>query len=149
MLVFVICLGIGIGLIIWGAKRDDIYIYDAYYSYHRHQTPWQTIWGSVTTVASSLFIAICGLIALFTQCFKDVDYEKAIMQREVLVYRLENGGDYYTGNEELFNEVLDFNKMLYDSKRLSDNPWFNWYWNDKIADNIDYIQLLSKDKQAP
>jgi hypothetical protein len=46
-------------------------------------------------------------------------------------------------------EVLEFNKMLYDSKRLSDNLWFNWYWNDKIADNIDYIQLPNKDKQAP
>ena len=140
MLVFVICLGIGIGLIVWGEKRDDIHSYD---------TPWQTGCGIVTIAANGLFIVICGLIALFTQSFKDVDYEKAMMQREVLIYRLENGGDYYTGNEELFEEVLDFNKMLYDSKRLSDNPWFNWYWNDKIADNIDYIQLPNKDKQAP
>ena len=140
MLVFVICFGIGIGLIKWGEKRDDL---------SRYATPWQTSYGFGITIVSGLFIVICGLIALFTQSFKDVEYEKAIMQREVLVYRLENGGDYYTGNEELFNEVLDFNKMLYNSKRLSDNPWFNWYWNDKIADNIDYIQLPNKDKQAP
>lgn len=140
MLVLVICLGIGIGLIKWGEKRDDLSRYD---------TPWQTGWGFGTSIVSGLFIVIFGLIALCTQGWKDVDYEKAMMQREVLVYRLENGGDYYTGNEKLFDEVLEFNKMLYDSKRLSDNPWFNWYWNDKIADNIDYIQLPSKDKQAP
>lgn len=140
MLVLVICLGIGIGLICWGEKRNDLSCYD---------TPWQIPCGIAVTIANGLFIVICGLIALFTQGLKDVDYEKALMQREVLVYRLENGGDYYTGNDELFEEVLDFNKMIYNSRRLCDNPWFNWYWNDKIADNIDYIQLPSKDKQAP
>lgn len=80
-----------------------------------------------------------GIVLSIIQGMKRVEYDKALYKKEVLEYRLENGGDIY-GNELLYNEIIEFNNELRDTKYWSSNLWTSWFNNDLIA-TIDYIEI--------
>lgn len=97
-------------------------------------------------LASILFFAgcigtlICVLLIMRAQIPKQAHYEKAVMQRDMLEYRLEHRESEQIGNELLYSDVLEFNQDLYSVKKWSKNPWVNWFWNNKIAE-LDYIDI--------
>lgn len=85
------------------------------------------------------FIGFIGLVVLLTiticvQCTKQVDYEEMVEVRQMLEYRLENKEENLTGNELLYDDILDFNRTIRKAKRYSKSPWTNWFTNDLIAE---------------
>jgi hypothetical protein len=48
-----------------------------------------------------------------------------------------------TGNEMLYNDIVEFNNKLRAEKKWAFNPWTDWFNNKDIA-SIDYIELLGK-----
>ena len=85
----------------------------------------------------AVFVVVFLLINFTTY---NLDYEKKLYEREVLEYRLENADNNLTGNELLYNDIVDFNNTLRATKKYADNIWVNWLNNQKIA-SIDYIEL--------
>lgn len=83
---------------------------------------------------------ITGGISIGTAINADIDYEKTIYERDVLEYRLEHSDENMTGNELLYNDIVEFNNRLRHTKEWVDSPWTSWFFNQKIAD-IEYIEL--------
>lgn len=110
----------------------------------RNQHKWDTsyICSSIIWVSLGAGLTIFCLVAILkVQVTSQIDYEKTLYQREVLVYRLENIENDVVGNELLYNEIIEFNNDLRTTKYYANNLWTNWFFNQKIA-TIDYIEII-------
>ena len=101
---------------------------------------WET--GAVLT-ASGIIVSlfVCGFI-IGANVTKDIDYQNAMYEREMLEYRIDNMEEDVVGNEMLYNDIVEFNNELRSVKKWANNPWTNWFYNEDIA-TIDYIELNS------
>lgn len=70
----------------------------------------------------------------------ELDYQNFLHEKEVLEYRIEHMEDNVTGNEMLYNDIVEFNNELRSEKKWANNPWTNWFNNQDIA-AMDYIEL--------
>ena len=100
--------------------------------------------GIVCLVLGSIFSIVTGGISIGTAINADINCEKAIYERDVLEYRLEQLDENMTGNELLYNDIVAFNNELRYTKKWADNPWTSWFFNQEIAD-IEYIELGLED----
>ena len=82
---------------------------------------------------------VVGSLAGATQIAKEVNYQKALHEREALVFRLEHREENIVGNEMLYSEIVAFNNDLRREKKWADNPWVGCLYNDMIAE-LDYIE---------
>ena len=89
--------------------------------------------GSLITTASIMIILINATIY-------DVEYQNKLHTKEMLEYRIEHMEENITGNEMLYNDIVEFNNTLRAEKKWALNPWTNWFNNQDIA-SIDYIEL--------
>ena len=90
---------------------------------------WQSAW---------MFLTI--IFILINVCNYDVEYQNALHQKEMLEYRIEHMEDNITGNEMLYNDIVEFNNELRNTKKWANNPWTNWFNNQDIA-AMDYVEL--------
>jgi hypothetical protein len=94
-----------------------------------------------------LFLVIGILVSIFTCGFAvgnavtyDLNYQNALHEKEMLEYRIEHMEENITGNEMLYNDIVEFNNELRNVKKWANNPWTNWFNNQGVA-SIDYIEL--------
>lgn len=69
-----------------------------------------------------------------------MEYQNTLYKKEMLEYRIEHMKENVTGNEMLYNDIVEFNNMLRAKKKWTNNPWTDWFNNKDIA-SIDYIEL--------
>lgn len=86
---------------------------------------------------------ICAAGIVGNRISYDIDYQNALYEREVLEYRLDHREDDFPGNEMLYSDIVNFNNKLRNQKKWANNPWTNWFNNEKIA-ALDYIELGSE-----
>ena len=96
--------------------------------------------GFICTFTGGLCLVIALTIIALVQIPAKTDYQKAVYQKEVLEYRLENANENIVGNELLYNDIVEFNNDLTSVKKWSANPWTSWFNNAKIA-TINYIEI--------
>lgn len=89
--------------------------------------------GSIITLCSIIFI-------LVNVTSYDVEYQNTLHTKEMLEYRIEHMEENITGNEMLYNDIVEFNNTLRNEKKWALNPWTNWFNNKDIA-SIDFIKL--------
>ena len=70
----------------------------------------------------------------------EIDYENTLYEKQVLEYRLETKSESLTGNELLYNDIVEFNNDLRRVKKYANSPWTSWFNNTKIA-TLDYIEI--------
>ena len=93
------------------------------------------------TIITGAIIAVCSIVlVLVNVATYDVDYQNMIHEREMLEYRIEHMEENVTGNEMLYNDIVEFNNALRVEKKWANNPWTDWFNNKDIA-SIDYIEL--------
>ena len=92
--------------------------------------------GAIANITSGVGLIVNGTT-------KTADYENMAYEKTVLEYRLQqvDNGESVIGNELVYNDIVKFNNNLRSIKRWANNPWTSWYNNDKIANNIDYIEI--------
>ena len=66
-----------------------------------------------------------------------IEYLNMIETRSAYIRELENNPE----NEHLYQSIADFNNSLRKTKMGYENPWFSWFNNPFIANNIDYIEV--------
>lgn len=93
----------------------------------------------------SFLIGALGSLLIFAFIFtininRDIDYQNKLYEREMLEYRIEKMEENITGNEMLYNDIVEFNNELRNTKKWANNPWTNWFNNQDIA-TIDYIEI--------
>lgn len=108
--------------------------------YHNSWMDWAEILGITCVVVGAAALISSLVIILCVQINKDVNYQNNLERREVLVYRLEHQDDNLVGNELLYQEIREFNEDLRYHKKWANNPWLNWFYNEKNA-TLDYIRL--------
>ena len=94
---------------------------------------WFTAIGVILTFFVSLFL-------IDNAAFREVNYQNALYEKEMLEYRIEHMENNITGNEMFYNDIVEFNNELRSTKKWANNPWVNWFNNQDIA-TIDYIEL--------
>ena len=86
---------------------------------------------------AALFVSV-GIIDV--QINGDINYQNKLYEKEMLEYRIEHIEENITGNEMLYNDIVEFNNELRSTKKWADSPWTNWLYNKDIA-SIDYIEF--------
>lgn len=99
-------------------------------------------WSIMLSIISGIALIVCIINIIVIQIPAKKDYEKVVMEKEMLEYRLEND-NLGIGNELLYKDIVEFNQELKDVKYYANNPWTNWFVNGYIAE-IDYIELEGK-----
>ena len=132
MIITFICFAIlMIGMIFVGIskKARDLYIEE-----RTNFVGWLLI---VLSIAFIIFIVTFLIINTSTH---DVEYQNMLHKREMLEYRIEHMEENITGNEMLYNDIVEFNNELRNTKKWANSLWTNWFNNQYIA-AIDYIEL--------
>lgn len=96
--------------------------------------------GVVCTVVGLFLSLILGGVVLGNAAYYDLDYQNTLHKREMIEYRLDHISENITGNEMLYNDIVEFNNKLRSQKKWANNPWTSWFNNKKIA-ALDYIEL--------
>ena len=93
------------------------------------------------TLLIGIVATVCVFVALlFCTLSYDVEYQNMLHTRDMLEYRIEHMEENITGNEMLYNDIVEFNNNLRGVKKWANNPWTSWFNNQDIA-TIDYIDL--------
>ena len=95
--------------------------------------------GIVGCLLGGLGTMICSIAALSVNVGQSpkIEYLNMIETRSAYVRELENNPE----NEHLYQSIADFNNSLRKTKMGYENPWFNWFNNPLIANNINYIEV--------
>lgn len=100
--------------------------------------------GLIWIGAFMICLVFSGIIAGCNQGFKDIDYQDALLEKQMLEYRLQEKDENLITSNQLYEDILEFNNKLLKHKTYCNNLWLNLFHNDKIA-TIDYIQLNLKE----
>lgn len=92
---------------------------------------------TIAGIVASLFIA-AAIISKTIAC--ELNYQNVMHEKEMLEYRIEHMEENIIGNEMLYNDIVEFNNKLRNTKKWANSPWTNWFNNQDIA-SIDYIEL--------
>ena len=89
-------------------------------------------------------VIICSLCAIFTQAYIEADYQKMLLRKEVIEFRIEHEDNivipYENGSDNLYDAISKFNNEILDTRTHKDNWFIGVFYNYKIA-TIDYIDL--------
>lgn len=104
--------------------------------------------GVTATVLGMIFTFIFGLGALVVNIQDEIVYQKRMIEREAIVFRLENldTEQNLNINGGVYDDVVTFNQELLEYKTWAHNAWIGCMWNDKVAE-IDYIDFGGADYQ--
>ena len=86
-----------------------------------------------------IIAALFSVVAIGSQATSEQYYQEALYEKEILEYRLEHVDRI--GNENLYRDILEFNKMLRENKYKANSIWVGSLYNKKIA-TIDYIEII-------
>lgn len=137
----IICL-IFIGLVVVGGIGLLITKLIDEFSHQWVNDVWYNIFG-ITFAIGLITTLVFGGFALSVQVNEQIEYEAAVDEYNILVYRLEHR-DESTPIElsgSLYNDIIDFNNRVRKTKAWGNNPWVSWFYNQKIADNVNFITL--------
>lgn len=96
--------------------------------------------GLFTTIVSILILVTFIGMIIGANATANIDYQNKLHERDMLEYRIEHMEENITGNEMLYNDIVEFNNNLRTTKKWANSPWTNWFNNQKIA-SMDYIEL--------
>lgn len=129
---------IGIGLLVVGIILAIVRENVPFMNWHvRNRLEWVQF---PAIFIGSIIAAICIVVILANASTYDVEYQNTLHTKEMLEYRIEHMQDNITGNEMLYNDIVEFNNGLRETKKWANNPWTNWFNNQDIA-AINYITL--------
>ena len=96
--------------------------------------------GAMLMILGILFSCTCFAVIIGQVSAREIDYQNTLYEKEMLEYRIEHMEQNITGNEMLYSDIVEFNNELRRVKKWANNPWTNWFNNQKVA-TIDYIEL--------
>lgn len=132
MLVFLIVLALTVGLYIFAHYLDKK-------SPDSNDTMICTIFSWIGIFA----IVIMLVFIIFNNATGNINYEKAMAEREVIEYQLENQtfvNDNFVGTNELFTQIGEFNSKVKSCQMYHNSIWTNWFYSG-IWDKIELIDI--------
>lgn len=98
---------------------------------------WDTEWVMAIGVILG-FLSLITLITTITQILivqipRNLDYELTQYERTQLIEQYEQGNQY------AYDSIIEFDKQLLSIKKWANNPFTNWFYNQRIANEVDFI----------
>lgn len=98
-------------------------------------------WDSEIALFLGIFFGIISFVGilvalvqiLMVQIPKDVDYEQTQYERTQLIEQYEQGNQY------AYDSIIEFDKQLLSIKKWANNPFTSWFYNQRIAKDVDFI----------
>lgn len=120
MLLFLIILGIVIGITIFAIKIDSDFSFGVFGG-------WMVV----------IIFIIC---MVFENACPEAQLAKYQQEHDVLQYQVDN--DFYTNNskQDLYRQVLNYNKMVAAGREKTDNIWIGTLYSD-IYKDLEFIEL--------
>lgn len=97
-----------------------------------------TVLGAIGCIFGGLAALLCCSICLSSNIGlgSRLDYENMKDKHDEYVIELKTNEN----NDHLYQDIIEFNKELRWVKECYKSPWFNWFINQKVAENIEYIE---------
>lgn len=67
---------------------------------------------------------------------RELEYKKLLMQVELVDSEYED-----VSKIEVIQKVFEWNNDVYSAKYWAYNPWTNWFYNRKLVDSLQYIDM--------
>ena len=80
-----------------------------------------------------VFLLIPLAIISYVKTTEELGYQKIQYERQQLIE------EYESGNQFSYDDIIAFDKDLRDYKFWGKNPFVNWFYNQRIVDDVDYI----------
>lgn len=99
---------------------------------------------SFTILIGVAGLIFCGLMSLCANVGADNRIAKNQIKYETLckTYKLIQSDYEDISKVEVLEEIAKWNTKVQDEKYWSENPWTNWFYNQKVADSLQYIDIL-------
>ncbi len=99
--------------------------------------------GGVFIVFGFIFTVSCIIIILCKGIGENNTINKNKMEYEALQRRIEIVNSEYedASRSDLIKDINEWNEEVYNQKYWAKNPWTNWFINQKIADELEYIDF--------
>ena len=92
-----------------------------------------TFVGIFLGILSFIAIVVILVLILTVQTHKDLNYEQFQYERTQLIEQYEQGNQY------AYDSIIEFDKQLLSIKKWANNPFTNWFYNQRIANEVDFI----------
>ena len=98
---------------------------------------------AVVFIAQIMVMIFCVPFIIVAQCntnkkiyIKQLEYESLIKQCQIISSEYED-----VSKANVIQNVYEWNKEVYDAKYWADNLWTNWFYNQKVVESLEYINL--------
>ena len=98
----------------------------------------------ITWVVGLMAAVVMVFIIIFAHCGVSATVEQNRIEYESLCNRVEViSSDYEdVSKSEVIKDVAEWNKRVYSTKYWAYNPWTNWFYSKRVADEM---RLIEKD----
>ena len=102
-----------------------------------------------------LLLAVCGGLIAFIMAVciicahvgVDATIEENRIEYESLCERYEIVTSEYedVSKSDVIKDIAEWNKKVYSTKHWAYNPWTNWFYSKRIADDLKMIEVIKHD----
>lgn len=94
---------------------------------------WVVGLGAAVAMAFIIIFAHCGVSATIER--NRISYESLCKRNEIISSNYED-----VSRSEVIKDVAEWNKSVYSYKYWAYNPWTNWFYSKRIADELEMIE---------
>ena len=96
--------------------------------------------GCIRSIICIPFI-ICNNTIADKNIYDDkLEHDSIVMQVEYISSDYED-----VSKSSVIQNVYNWNKKVYNAKYWSSNPWTSWFWNKRMVDSLEYIDIDMED----
>ena len=102
--------------------------------------------GLLFTVGGGLIAFIMAICIICAHVGVDATIEENRIEYESLCERYEIAESEYedVSKSDVIKDIAEWNKNVYSTKHWAYNPWTNWFYSKRIADDLKMIEVGKK-----
>lgn len=95
--------------------------------------------GAFLTVITEILIPIAHIGVDATIEENRIEYESLCQRYEIVTSEYED-----VSKSDVIKDIAEWNKKVYSTKHWAYNPWTNWFYSKRVADELKMIERKSK-----
>ena len=97
--------------------------------------------GLLLTVCGGLIAFIMAICIIYAHVGVDAQIEENRIEYESLCQRYEIVTSEYedVSKSDVIKDIAEWNKNVYSEKHWANNPWTNWFYSKRVADDMKMI----------
>ena len=106
--------------------------------------------GLLFTVCGGLIAFIMAICIIIAHVGIDAQIEENRIEYESLCERYEIVESEYedVSKSDVIKDIAEWNKKVYSEKHWAYNPWTNWFYSKRVADELQMIERKAEGSEA-